>query len=615
MQEPEIVFFTLPPYAATSPNPAFSILKSSLVQENVSVLIKYLNLELYEFDGFLEDLNTVLAPYVYLLNKHFDTNSNIDRVKHKYFTSFSEKYLCDRSLTNELWEDLLSNINRVFDQTVSSIGSSNIRFFGFSQKFDQWIPAVLLASKLKERYPKVPILIGGFGDKDKAILFLEKFNMFDYSTWGEGEDVLMKFNNELCKNTEMDLQSVPRLCYRLSNTIRITSVVSSFISLNNDILPNFDDFFELDYCLPEKNKLRIPIEGSRGCHWCKCKFCYLNQGYKYRETSVEDLINSIDSLTTKYNCNNVSFVDNDLIGVSIEKFDKLLDELIKLRKKKNNNLAIKVAEIIPFRKNSEIVKKMALAGFENIQIGYEAVNDTLLANMNKKQSFAMNIFLIKFCKKYGIQVLGANIITDTIGERSNDIIQSIQNLHFLRFIFSDNFIEQNITNLSVTEKAKFFKLIPQEELHYWNQSWLYDNMPEIIKNEENRFMLFDFQKQFGNYLWGLFEETSKHYYENQFTYNLFENGKNIEYREYFNYKEIKSLTFDEDYYWEILKLVNNQVLSFDELYIELSNSFSQQINKNLIKQQIDEMKNEHILYSSSDYDSIISIIDTQTLLK
>ncbi len=611
----DVVFFTLPPYSCKSPNPAFSILKSSLEKDGVSVLVKYPNIQLYNKTNLTDTSSNEydeLIPYLHLLNSLYKNTTKQEEIKLRYFSLFGERYLTDKSLTDEFWHESLNYINEIFDNTIESLDISSVKFFGFSEKFYQWVPAILFAQKLKSKYPQIPIIIGGFGDRDKAVIFLNSFKYFDFATWGEGEDVLHKFYKELVFNDKKNLKDVPRLVYREFDKILFSNTKSSYLQLNKDVLPDFSDFFAINNP-HEREQIRIPIEASRGCHWCKCKFCYLNQGYKYRGSCREDLLQSIETLITKYDCYNISFVDNDIIGLSIDKFEKLLDGLIQLRQKTNNRLRIKVAEVVPFRKDSSIVKKMALAGFENIQIGYEAVTDSLLKNMNKKQDLSMNIFLIKFCKKYGIQISGANVIADTITESSKDIVDSIHNLHYFRFLFSDNYYKHQVINLCLTRKASFYKDVPKEELVKWNINWLYNNLPEFLNSEEERFIFFDFQKETGNELWKCFDNASKHYYNNQFSYKLFLNEQRVEYREYCNTEEIKSLTFDDGYYWEILKLANNKVLGIDEICSELQLLYKKNVKSELVMQQIAEMRDEYILYANQNYSSVISIIDTQKI--
>ena len=68
----------------------------------------------------------------------------------------------------------------------------------------------------------------------------------------------------------------------------------------------------------------IPIERSRGCHWNRCKFCYLNRGYKYRLKSTEKLYEEIVYMIENYGVYEFEFLDNDFIGTDLQQFETLL---------------------------------------------------------------------------------------------------------------------------------------------------------------------------------------------------------------------------------------------------------------------------------------------------
>ncbi|MCC8134867.1 MAG: hypothetical protein LIP04_15765, partial [Tannerellaceae bacterium] len=64
-------------------------------------------------------------------------------------------------------------------------------------------------------------------------------------------------------------------------------------------------------------------------------------------------------------------------------FDKLLNLLIQLTEK-YPDFKIMLAEIITKDITFDFIKKMSLAGFVHIQIGYESASDTLLKKIEKK---------------------------------------------------------------------------------------------------------------------------------------------------------------------------------------------------------------------------------------
>lgn len=88
----------------------------------------------------------------------------------------------------------------------------------------------------------------------------------------------------------------------------------------------------------------------------------MNQGYRYRVKSPEDIISEIRFLISKYNVFNFSFLDNDVIGNDYSRFHNLLTLLSGL-KQDYPNFKINLAEIITRGISKTEVKEMALAGF------------------------------------------------------------------------------------------------------------------------------------------------------------------------------------------------------------------------------------------------------------
>ena len=101
----------------------------------------------------------------------------------------------------------------------------------------------------------------------------------------------------------------------------------------NVIFPIYDDYFEQHKIYTPNIKPLIPIEHSRGCHWNRCHFCYLNIGYKYRKKNINKLNIEIEHMLKRYQSNGFVFLDNDLIGNDVNHFELLLESFINIRKK------------------------------------------------------------------------------------------------------------------------------------------------------------------------------------------------------------------------------------------------------------------------------------------
>ena len=126
-------------------------------------------------------------------------------------------------------------------------------------------------------------------------------------------------------------------------------------------------------------------------------------------------------------------------------------------KKQYPDFEIQLAEIITKGITEKEIRKMALSGFTNIQIGYESPSNSLLHKINKMNTFASNLLVMKWCKIYNISISGLNIIKSLIEENKKDINEAIRNLSFERFIIRKNGIRHQYTTLAVSENSRYYK--------------------------------------------------------------------------------------------------------------------------------------------------------------
>jgi len=479
--------------------------------------------------------------------------------------------------------------------------------FGFTSKFEQWIPAMVIAKILKQNHPNVKTIIGGFGDRKSALALMKMSSHFDFAVWGEGEYVLLELCNQI--TSDRNFSRVPRIVYKEDNELIVSDMSKSkFISLEQQ-RPDFSDFFQ-------QNKFVtvdcLPIEGSRSCHWKKCSFCYLNQGYKYRRKEIDNLVNEIIYFIEKYPDLGFLFTDNDIIGDDITTFENFLDKLIEYNSKHEKSVIINLAEVIPQNLSKRIIKKMTLAGFRKIQVGYESTSDSILRKMRKKSSFSDLILVFKFTQFYGIGLNGLNIIRNLIDEPEEDILEGIENIKFLRFYLNNNYYH-HIINLAICSNSKYYKHIDKNEIKKWKINRTYFLTPSNLWRNINKFDLLEFISPVEHAdLWDLFTEINDHYTQNSFTYRLFRNGA-VFFEEYQNNELLSQIEFNKEVYWEILVIANDKVCSFDEIIKSLSHK-GYKCSDTEIYEILEELKSEYILYYDSDYSKIISIINTDLII-
>lgn len=548
-----------------------------------------------------------LMPF--LLNLGIGSNDTeiVDKIKYYIYSIKPQLHSKGHEYIYEYFHSFNKKLNSWFENEISQIKFDDYLFVGFSAQFYQWLVANLFIDKIKAAYPNTHILVGGFGTKEEAVTFLKNFPHVDYTSWGEGEYSIQQLALYL-DGGKVELSSIPNTVYRVGDEIKVNLLRNIYVDLNNSKM-DFSDYFKFIQNFSIDQELSLPIEGGRGCSWRQCKFCFLNTGYKYRTKTNEQIINEIKEQVERYGVNRVLFLDNDIIGADMNNFIKLLDMLIEYRRE-NNDFSILLAEIVTKGVPFNVIKKMALAGFESVQIGYESPSNNLLEKIHKKNTFASNLFFIKWANELGIRINGANVLRNLLEETADDIKESIDNLYFLRFYFQKKLVCHSYSFLSVAKSSPYYRtLLKTNRLTEWRQSHLAQFTPESYMSLEDKFILFfDFIKPEYNHLWDTFQQIEQHYIDNIYDYQLIIENNSAFYREFYNNTLIKEIEFEtDDIYWEVLQLCDANVLSMEQITKKLGNKKSKE--GETLSEVIFNLEKEGLLYCNDNQSEIVTILD------
>lgn len=548
-----------------------------------------------------------LMPF--LLNLGIGSNDTeiVDKIKYYIYSIKPQLHSKGHEYIYEYFHSFNKKLNSWFENEISQIKFDDYLFVGFSAQFYQWLVANLFIDKIKAAYPNTHILVGGFGTKEEAVTFLKNFPHVDYTSWGEGEYSIQQLALYL-DGGKVELSSIPNTVYRVGDEIKVNLLRNVYVDLNNSKM-DFSDYFKFIQNFSLDQELSLPIEGGRGCSWRQCKFCFLNTGYKYRTKTNEQIINEIKEQVERYGVNRVLFLDNDIIGADMNNFIKLLDMLIEYRRE-NNDFSILLAEIVTKGVPFNVIKKMALAGFESVQIGYESPSNNLLEKIHKKNTFASNLFFIKWANELGIRINGANVLRNLLEETADDIKESIDNLYFLRFYFQKKLVCHSYSFLSVAKSSPYYRtLLKTNRLTEWRQSHLAQFTPESYMSLEDKFILFfDFIKPEYNHLWDTFQQIEQHYIDNIYDYQLIIENNSAFYREFYNNTLIKEIEFEtDDIYWEVLQLCDANVLSMEQITKKLGNKKSKE--GETLSEVIFNLEKEGLLYCNDNQSEIVTILD------
>lgn len=625
----KIILNWLPPSMIHLPSPAMSVLKRFLESNGYKVDVIYWNIKLLHLEqeflwlnkdntAFSEDYSELLfLNYIAVKSKDQEAYAKVKSTLY----SLKPQYLSEGcSYFDNHMSTFAAKLEHFLYDELSKYDNKEILYWGLSVNLYQWIFASILAKFIKTFDPKAIIAIGGIGTKEAAIGYLNSFEVFDIALWGEGEYNLLSLTKCIESGSD-DYSCIPNAIYRdISHTNVLESSITNhkFIDLSSkDILPDINDYIdEIKNTDPSILKdCNLFLENSRGCHWKKCHFCYLNNGYKHRLKSVQAIDAEIRTMIEKYHIYSFYFVDNDLIANNWERFSELLDSLLSI-KKDYPQFEINLAEIITKDINASFIKRMSLAGFRNVQIGYESPSNTLLHKIEKKNTFASNLLFIKYAMKFDIKVNGANVICGLLEETEDDILESIENLRFLRFFLKEGNFRHNMSHLGVMSSSRYFKQI-KEDLASYSPNYLIYLLPKgyISEDEYKNCSFLEVTNNITKKSWRNFIKTEQYYLGSNFSYRLYKIDNSIIYSEKLNYSEINRLEIEIDSLdYIILSNSNENVLSFKQLKEIISTTHYNNILDCELYDVIENLRKEGLLYTPYDYSEFIAVIDINDII-
>jgi radical SAM superfamily enzyme YgiQ (UPF0313 family) len=261
-------------------------------------------------------------------------------------------------------------------------------------------------------------VIGGHGPSPEPEFFLRKTGA-DAVVIGEGEVVMANLVDAL--GSGGDLSGVRGVAYWDGSEVKINQRESLIKEVDTIPFPAWD-LFAMDYYTLRRAPGIRPTERSqmvftgRGCPF-SCNFCYrMDPGFRPR--SSENIIEEMRILKRDYHVTYFDFLD-DLFMISGKRVmdfcEKLMSADLRIRFACNGRLNYATREIL---------HTMKTAGCVFINYGIEALDDTVLENINKKLTVAQIIKGIENTVAEGIHP-GLNVIWGNIGDNAETLEKGV----------------------------------------------------------------------------------------------------------------------------------------------------------------------------------------------
>lgn len=200
------------------------------------------------------------------------------------------------------------------------------------------------------------------------------------------------------------LKDVPGISYYFNGELTTTQPAAEIEDL--DMLP-YPAYHLLPSLRPYHTGVMQPpfalVVTTRGCPFA-CTFCAYGKS-KYRERSIESVINEIKWLKEKFKIKSFLFFD-DTISVKKGRVEKLCQRMIEEGLNKLDWVCCTRADLVTY----DMLQIMKKAGMKEIAIGIETGSETILKNIKKGVSLNSIREVAKWCKQLKIMFYGLAII-------------------------------------------------------------------------------------------------------------------------------------------------------------------------------------------------------------
>lgn len=289
-------------------------------------------------------------------------------------------------------------IGPFLDHCERTVDWSRYTIVGFTSMFEQNLATLALASRIKRRFPKVCIVMGGANCESEMGEQLHKsFPFLDYVFTGQSDWSFPQFVDRILTNRQVD--DVQGLVYRRGGLSVSTGRPTPVGDLNQLPVPDYDDYVtqlgthQLLGTLP----VRLQFETSRGCWWGMkkhCTFCGFNaETMQFGAKSPDRVVDELEYLASRYNTTDFDAVDNIL---DYHAFATVLPRLAE--RKPPFSLFYEIKSNL----RRDQVDLLSRAGVRYIQPGIESLSTQVLGVMKKGLTALQNVQVLKWCREFAI---------------------------------------------------------------------------------------------------------------------------------------------------------------------------------------------------------------------
>jgi len=299
-------------------------------------------------------------------------------------------------LLPESIEKVVDVCSKFLNVVLSSHDWEQYSHVGFTCTFSQTWSSLAMAKIIKEKHPQIRIVFGGTALDQKTAEYIEEhFTFVNYVVSGPGEVALL----EILQNP-----SLPK-GHRPGHTVLLQH------------LSTVPDYTEYLTQLSQSEMLSATtaiLTTSVGCDYSRCVFCALNRDSGYLALSSDQIGELVSRFMAQHNVSRIEFADTSLVAIHSD--ENLCDRLA--------TFGVEFYGEMRAVLDREKAQRLKRSGFSGVQIGVESLNTSVLKTMAKSVDLVQNIFNLKLCLEYELEV-AYNLILDYPGTTDEQLNQML----------------------------------------------------------------------------------------------------------------------------------------------------------------------------------------------
>jgi len=301
------------------------------------------------------------------------------------------------------------------EELVNQIVSQKPKMLGVSIHNSNMTLARNVLARVRERYPDVVVIIGGYACVYREIALFD-LKVYDYIVMREAELTFPPLIENLKKG--IIAKDLPGILSRYDSADRKWRDGPLPVDLDAIPFPSYD-WTDLACYRLESGATATPISISRGCRWGRCNFCA--ERFRFRTRDPLIVVDEIEWHVRQGFSNFIS-MESDINGDQ-DTLVRLCREIIR------RNLKVSLFGQLRIDPDNDLdfFRLLKNAGFSSLVFGVDGWCDHVLYLQRKGYTMKSVVGNLENCRKAGI-ASNVNMIVGVPGETEKDVDESIGNI-------------------------------------------------------------------------------------------------------------------------------------------------------------------------------------------